>query len=153
MAGGLLISARLTAESVYKTFLRECPKLGSVDQKNWDTIFTIGSLYSAMCRLVTEGIDEKEITRILDETSAEASRVFPGFALILEECNEFVDGLAKQLYADKKYDKDFAFSDALGTWLFTSLLKYPPHSDDDIKLVRQVGLHMRIPFALTWEKK
>jgi hypothetical protein len=153
LPNALFLMARLTSASVRKTFLLEFPKLRTTDQEKWHFLFVTGSIYSAIGRFVTEAVNENEITKMLDEINTEASRVYPNFRLGFKECSEFVDNFSKELYADNKYDKDFAFSDALGTWIFIKFFKCPPHTNDELRLIRQVGLHLKIPFSLTWEKK
>jgi hypothetical protein len=121
-------------------------------QRYWDFVVTIAGVFFALIRLRTLNLNEKRRLKLEKKVAACLVQSYPQNArLAFEHCHSFFD---KAYYAvlDADHDPKLVASDAIGMWVVWEILRNPAETEQELKLVRWVGLMIVNSFFEWWEK-
>ena len=118
----------------------------------WDFIITIAGVFIALTGLRTLNLNEKRRLKLEKKVAAHLVQLYPTIARpAFEKCKSFFD---KSYYVllDAGYEPQLVASDAIGGWIVFEILNRAPETDQELKLVRWVGLMIVQSFFNWWEK-
>ena len=151
----LLVGAANThAISMFGKFVDEFPFIPHDEraQRYWDFVITIAGVFLALIRLRTLNLNEKRRLKLEKKVAERLVQLYPRLArTAFEKCQSFFDKTYYDLL-DAGYDPQLVASDTLGTWVALEILRHPPDTEQEFKLVRWVGTMIFQPFFSWWEK-
>jgi len=145
----LLVGAANThAVSMFVTFVDEFPFIphDERDQRYWDFVVTIAGVFLALIRLRTLNLNEKRRLKLEKKVAERLVQLYPRVArTAFEKCQSFFDKTYYDFVA-AGYDPQLVASDAIGSWIALEILRHPPNTEQEFKLVRWVGTMIFQPF-------
>jgi len=143
-------AAKIVAVGSYVPLLDKHPIIGKIDPKHWDFFLTIGGTFVAISQLNHENIPKQDRESILDVITKKAVEAYPNSTNACEDCRSFFDRTCDRLEKEG-YDQQFLSSDAIGTWVVWNLFGHKPENEDEINLIRPIGISLVASFISWWK--
>ena len=146
-------AAKLFAVTSYTQFLDQYFSVKKIKPEDWDFFIMVASTFVGLSLLNHINLTEQQKDELRDYISAEGIKIYANWGKACEDCTMFVDrtydGLSK---LDKyKTEKEFLFSDSLGSWLVWNLFAHAPDSPEEQKMVRVLGAFVINAFFSWWK--
>ena len=147
-------AAKVVAISSYTQFLDKYPVVQKVSSERWDFTITIAGVFVAVSQLNHENISDDDKEALRDRISVAAVEIYPDFVEACEDCRIFVDRTYEGLAVAEEYrnNKQFLFSDAIGSWIVLNLLDHAPSNEDEAGIIRSIGIFVVNSFFYWWKK-
>ena len=121
-------------------------------QRYWDFVVTIAGVFIALIGLRTLNLNEKRRLKLEKKVAAYLVRLYPAIAKpAFEKCKSFFDKTYYDLL-NTGYEPKLLASDTIGGWVVWAILGHPAETEQEIVLVRRVGIMIVHPFFNWWEK-
>jgi len=121
-------------------------------QRYWDFVVTIAGVFIALTRLRTLDLSEKRRIKLEKKVAACLVRLYPAIARpAFEKCESFFDKTYYDLL-NAGYEPTLLASDTIGGGVVWAILGHPTETEQEIALVRRVGMMIVHSFFNWWEK-
>ena len=150
----LVGTANKLGTNMFARFVGEFPSIPHDErgQEYWDFVITIAGVFVALTRLRILNLDEKRRLKLEKKVAANLVQLYPTVARpAFEKCKSFFDK-SYDVLLDAGYESQLIASDAIGGWIAFEILNRAPKTDQEVKLVRQVGIMIVQSFFNWWEK-
>ena len=146
-------AAKVAAISSYTLFSDKYPIVQKIKSERWDFVITIAGVFVAVSQLNHENISDADKDALHVRISVAAVEIYPDFIEACEDCRIFVDRTYDGLAVAKEgqNNKQFLFSDAIGSWIVWNLFEHAPSSEDETSLIRPIGMFIVHSFFNWWK--
>lgn len=152
----ILVSAsEIFAISSFTSVLEDFPILSGVDPKKWDFVVSIAGVFIAATRLRNLKIDDDREDLLMDIVAKKLNEWDSYGIMAFEDCKSLFGKEYDRLSVLSEYKEDNSFlsSDALGVWIVLNIFDKSPQSEEEIRLVRVIGIMVTHAFFEWWKEE
>ena len=153
-AGLLFPSVTLVSKTLFFNLKEKFSVLQTIEEKEWDFYFRVGAIWAAtigLQRLETVNSRTKSsLSKIYGQTIKDWNN---NWNLAFEDCGKFFYKTIEKTENISEYELNptFRISDAIGSWIVWNLLNHRPASQEELNLIRPIGLLTTEEFIIWWE--
>jgi|SRR6516162_1059258 hypothetical protein len=146
----LISSAAVNATTMFLPMLDRHPVLKTVNPTQWDFLVTIASVFMAATRLQNLKLSDDRQQELMGVVARDLADWGPENGIRgFEDCKAMFERNFDAL-TSIQHEPQFIASDAVGMWIVLNLLQRSPETDEELKLVRAVGVSVVHTFFSWW---
>lgn len=144
----------LLSKTMFFELQEKFPTLITIEEKEWDFYIRIGALWAATIGL-------QRLKNINARTKSSLSAIYGhsvndwnnNWNIAFKECGDyFYNNIEKsEKLAEYEINPKFRISDAIGLWIVKNLLHHHPEKQEEINLIRPIGLLLTHEFLQWWD--
>jgi len=150
-ADKLVYAANFLATSMREPLEKKYPIIKQIDEEKFITVLTVAHVYWAVQALgsIKPKPDKAKRDELLKIIESEIIRWNSNGSTYVKDCAAFVErGIRNSTLADLESNKQLA-NDLLGTWAVWNLTGSSPSTDDELNIVRFIGVAVS-DYMLAW---